>query len=121
MKRSLLPALTLAFAAIAFTGCDNAITPAVDTAGLNASRNAATSGDLSAVTVSGPLAVIDGAYAVLYQGNPWYIQGLANPDFTEGSNLTVAGVAAPILDRDAEGNSLFYGYYLKVETVSVSG
>jgi hypothetical protein len=48
MKRSLLPALTLAFAAIAFTGCDNAITPAVDTASLNASRSAATSGDLSA-------------------------------------------------------------------------
>jgi hypothetical protein len=114
MKRSLLPVLTLAFAAIAFIGCDSAIAPAVDTAGLNTSRSAATSGGLSAVTVSGPLAVIDGEYAVLYQGNPWYIKGLANPDFTEGSNLTVAGVVAPILDRDNEGNSLFYGYYLQV-------
>ena len=104
----------LAFAVIAFTGCDSAITPAVDTAGLNSSRSATTSGDLSAVTVSGPLAVIDGEYAVLYQGNPWYIKDLANPDFTEGSNLTVAGEAAPILDRDDEGNSLFYGYYLQV-------
>ena len=63
MKRSLLPAL--AFAAIAFTGCGSAITSAVDTAGLNASRSAATSGGLSAVTVSGPLAVIDGAYKAM--------------------------------------------------------
>ena len=109
-----LPALTLAFAAIAFTGCDSAIAPAADAAGLNAGRSAIISGDLSAVTVSGPLAVIDGEYAVLYHGNPWYIKGLANPDFTEGSNLTVAGVAAPILDRDDEGNSLFYGYCLQV-------
>jgi hypothetical protein len=64
------------------------------------------------VTITGPLAVVDGEYAVLYQGNPWYIQGFTNLDIAESPSLTVTGEASPILDRDDEGNSLFYGYYL---------
>jgi hypothetical protein len=131
MKQSFLPgfALMLTFGTvIAFTGCDSAIGPAADTAALNTSRTVTTgasaSGDLSAVTVSGPLAVVDGAYAVLYQGNPWFVKGLsrlvAPAELTEGVTVTVTGEASPILDKDPEGNSLFWGYYLKAETLSVN-
>jgi hypothetical protein len=35
-------------------------------------------------------------------------------------SVTVTGEASPILDQDAEGNSLFFGYYLKAETLSIS-
>jgi hypothetical protein len=110
MKRSFIWAAALALslcAAIALTGCESAIDPTADA--LNVGRAAA-----APVTITGPLAVVDGEYAVLYQGNPWYIKGLANPDIAEGSNLTVTGEASPILDRDDEDNSLFYGYYLYV-------
>lgn len=117
-------------AAVAFIGCDNAMTGAADTAALDTGRaaaifDAAASDDTTAVTVSGTVAVIDGAYAVLYQGNAYHVKGLTrlagSPELAEGAEVTITGKAAPILDRDAEGNSLFYGYYLKAETIAVNG
>jgi hypothetical protein len=84
-----------------------------DTAALNTGRTAAVP-----VTVTGPLVVIEGEYAVPYQGNPWYIKGLSG--IAEGAAVTITGEASPILDRDAEGNSLFFGYYLQAETVTVT-
>lgn len=112
------------FAALAFIGCDNAITPAQDAA-LNTGRAAAVldttaPDDTTAVTISGTVAVIDGAYAVLYQGNAYHVKGLSrlSVDLAEGADVTVTGEAAPILDKDAEGNSLFWGYYLKAESVN---
>jgi hypothetical protein len=116
-------ALILAFGmVIAFTGCDNAAGPGGETAG---------SGALETLTISGPLALVEGAgdlrksFAVLYQGNLWFVEGMsrfaASSELTEGAIVTVTGCAAPILDRDAEGNSLFLAYYLKAESLSVSG
>jgi hypothetical protein len=129
MKRNFLPgfALMLTFGTvIALTGCGSAIspTPLALTTGRAITANAAISGDLSAVTITGPLAVIDGAYAVLYQGNPWFVKGLSRlavpTELAEGVTVTVTGEASPILDQDAEGNSLFLGYYLKAETLAVN-
>ena len=129
MKRNFLPGfvLLLTFATvIAFTGCSSAIGPAVDTAVLDTARAAIVSdtADLEAVAIIGPLAVVDGAYAVLYQGNPWFVKGLsrlaAPAELVEGVIVTITGEASPVLDRDAEGNSLFWGYYLKAETFSIS-
>jgi hypothetical protein len=110
MKRSFIRAAAFVLslcAAIVLTGCESAINPTADA--LNTGRAAAVP-----VTISGPLAVLEGEYAVLYQGNPWYIKGPAKANIAEGSSLRVAGGALPILDRDEEGNSLFYGYYLHV-------
>ena len=113
---------------ITLTGCDSAIGPTADTAALNTSRavtaDTNASSDLLTVTVSGPLAIVDGAYAVLYQGNPWFVKGLsrlpAPAELAEGVTVTITGEASPILDQDAEGNSLFWGYYLKAETLSIN-
>jgi hypothetical protein len=112
-------------AAIAFAGCDSAIGPTAETAALNIGRAAVLdSGDLEAVTITGPLAVVGGAYAVLYQGSPWYVKGLSHltdtPELTEGATVTVTGEAAPILDRDGEENSLFFGYYLQAENITAN-
>jgi hypothetical protein len=128
MKRNFIPVLPLMIAAIiGFSGCDSAIGPTAATA-RNTSRaaalDAARSGELEAVTVTGPLAVVDGEFAVLYQGSTWYIKGLSlladTPELAEGVTLTVTGEAAPVLDRDTEGNSLFFGYYLTVENLSIN-
>jgi hypothetical protein len=125
MKRSFILAMTLTlFAAIAFIGCDSAVVPIADTAALNVSRTVTTDtiSDLEAVTITGPLAIVDGQYAILYQGSAYYVKGLSRLGFsealTEGTTLTIEGEAAPILDWDDEGNSLFFGYYLKAFAVS---
>jgi hypothetical protein len=130
MKRSFILALVLMTATIiGFSGCDSAIGPGVETAVLNNARAAAVlnangPGTLEAVTITGPLAVVDGAYAVLYQGSPWYVNNLSRladtPELTEGATATVMGERSPILDQDSEGNSLFLGYYLTVENLSVN-
>jgi hypothetical protein len=114
MKRSFLlpPALLLTFCAIiALIGCESAIDSTTEADALNVAVPA---------TVSGSLAVIDGEFAVLYQGSAWYVQGLANPGFAEGTALMITGEAVPILTKDAEGNSLFFGYYLQAETVTAN-
>jgi hypothetical protein len=119
MKRSFLPdfALMLLFGTvIALTGCGSAISPAADTAALNTGRaitaDAGTSGDLSAVTITGPLVVVDGAYAVLYQGNPWFVKGLSRlavpAELAEGVTVTIMGEASPILDQDAGRLPIFW-------------
>jgi hypothetical protein len=135
MKRNFLLAFVLLLpfgAIITFTGCDNAMGYAAETAALDTARAAAVSdaaADLGVLTITGPLAVIDGpedlhrSFAVLYQGNPWFIKGLsrlrAPAELAEGAIVTVAGKASPILGRDGEGNSLFWGYCLEAEVLSV--
>jgi hypothetical protein len=128
MKRSFILAMTLTlFAAIAFIGCDSTVAPIADTAALNVSRAVTTdtASDLKAVTITGPLAIVDGQYAVLYQGSAYYVKGLSrlgfNTDTAEGTALRIEGEAAPILDRDAADNSLFLGYYLQARAVTVNG
>jgi hypothetical protein len=130
MKRSfILPlAFMLAFCtAIAVTGCDSAITNAANTTTPDTNRaallqNISGSSDLETVTITGPIAVVDGAFAVLYQGSPWNIKGMSRLglDLTEGETVTITGKAAPILDRDSEGNALFFGYYLQAENINVN-
>ena len=123
MKRSFVPVLMLALcAAIALIGCESAIDPATETAALNTGRSAAAdSADIEpiAVSVTGPVVVIDGKAAVAYQGIPYYVNG--GGPLTEGSTVTVSGDAAPIIEWDAAGNSLFYGYSVKEAKVTVSG
>jgi hypothetical protein len=120
MKRNLLPALTLILS-ITFTGCGNGLSPE---AAARAAVDSTGSQGPAATTVSGPLAIIDGAFAVLYQGNVYHIKGLgdfaSDIDIAEGTDLIIKGETAPILDRDTEGNSLFYGYYLQAEKVSLN-
>jgi hypothetical protein len=130
MKQSFI--LPLAFmlvfcTVIALTGCDSAISNAADAAVLHSKRsallqNASGSGDLETVTITGSIAVVDGAFAVLYQGNPWYVKGVSplGVDPAEGEPITITGKAAPILDRDNEGNSLSFGYYLQAENISAN-
>jgi hypothetical protein len=121
MKCGFLLGLLLTFCiVITFTGCDSAIGPTAETGALNTSRAATGSGDLEAVTIIGPLAVIDGTFAVLYQGSPWYVKDVnrLGIDLAEGETVAIIGKAAPILDRDNEGNSLFFGYYLQAENIS---
>jgi hypothetical protein len=127
MKHGFLLGLLLTFSiVVTFTGCDSAIGPTAETATLNASRTAildtAGSGDLETVTIIGPLAVVDGAFAVLYQGSPWYIKGVSRLgiDLNGGETVAITGKAAPVLDRDSEGNSLFFGYYLQAENIIVN-
>jgi hypothetical protein len=130
MKRSFI--LPLAFmlvfcTVITVTGCDNAITNAADTADLHTNRgalfqNVSDSNDLETITITGPIAVVDGAFAVLYQGSPWYVKGVRRlgVDLAEGEPATITGKVAPILDRDNEGNSLFFDYYLQAENITVN-
>jgi hypothetical protein len=130
MKRSfILPlAFMLAFCTvIAVAGCDNAITNAANTATPDTNRavllqDVSGSSDLETATITGPIAVVDGAFAVLYQGSPWYVKGMSRfgVDLTEGETVVITGEATPILDRDNEGNSLFFGYYLQAESISVN-
>jgi hypothetical protein len=130
MKRSFrLPlAFMLVFCTvIAVTGCDSAIINTADTAALYVNRsallqNVSGSGDLETITITGPIVVVDGAFAVLYQGSPWYVKGVSRLGLglAEGEPVTITGKAAPILDRDNEGNSLFFGYYLQAENISVN-
>jgi hypothetical protein len=124
MKRSFMPALGLLlalFTTIAFSGCESAISPvdtAIDTAGLNTDRSAAASAVESiAVSVSGMVVVIDGKTVVAYQGIPYYVNG---GELTEGATVTVSGKATPILEWDAAGNFLFYGYSVKDGKVTVN-
>jgi hypothetical protein len=123
MKQSLLPALTLVLSiTITFTGCGNGLSPEAGAA--RAAVDNAGSQSPAAATVSGPLAIIDGAFTVLYQGNVYHIKGLgdlaSDIDIAEGADLTIKGETVPILDRDTGGNSLFYGYYLQAEQVSLN-
>lgn len=119
MKHNSIPALVLTIAAITgFSGCDSAVGPTAEGAAMNTGRTVtapapADPGGLETVTVTGPLAVIDGAFAVLYQGNPYYIKDSVIADLAEGTIVTVVGERTLILDRDAGGNSLFWGYYLE--------
>ncbi|MDR3115672.1 MAG: hypothetical protein LBU25_09155 [Treponema sp.] len=116
MKGSFIPALLLSFCtAITFTGCDGAIAPTADIAPLNPSGP----GEGSAAAISGTLTLVEGTPVVQDQGNNYYIKG-SLPMPGEGTALTVTGEAAPILGRDAEGNSLFFGYSLKAETVTLN-
>jgi hypothetical protein len=121
MKRSFMPALALMLAlctAIALTGCESAVSPA-NAGNLNVSRSvAADAVEPVAVSVSGPVVVIDGKAAVAYQGIPYYVNG---GDLTEGAVVTVSGSATPVIEWDAEGNFLFYGYSIKDVKVTVNG
>jgi hypothetical protein len=126
MKQSFI--LPLAFmlvfcTVIAITGCDSTITNTADAAVLHANRSAllqtgSDSNDLETVTITGSVVVVDGAFAVLYQGNPWYVKGVSH--FGVVPAITITGKAAPILDRDSEGNSLFFGYYLQAENITAN-
>jgi hypothetical protein len=103
------------------------MTNAADTATPHTNRaallqNVSGSSDLETVTITGPIVNGDGAFAVLYQGNPWYVKGVSplGVDPAEGEPATITGKAAPILDRDSEGNSLFFGYYLQAENITAN-
>jgi hypothetical protein len=129
MKRNFLAGFTLLLTfgtVIVFTGCDSAIHPVAEAVALDTARAAIVSDtvDFKAITITGPLAVVDGSHAVLYQGNPWFVKSLsrlaAPAKLTEGAIVTITGESSPILDQDSEGNSLFWGYYLKAETLSVN-
>lgn len=124
MKRSFMPALALMlafFAVIVLSGCEG-ISPAdtaVDVAGLNVSRSvAADAVEPITVSVTGPVAVIDGKAAVAYQGIPYYVNG---GDLTEGTTVTVSGNATPIIEWDVADNFLFYGYSIKDAEVTING
>jgi hypothetical protein len=130
MKRNFIPVVVLIgalMAGLTFTGCDSAIDPAVAPTALKAAGAVTTggAGDPSAVTITGPLAVVAGRFALLHQGNVYYVTGLSplvSPsEITEGMGLTITGEAAPILDRDGSGNSLFFGYSLKAATATING
>jgi hypothetical protein len=123
MRRSFILTfpLMLLVSVIAFTGCENGLSSAAGTAALNTGRATAdtTGPEFPAAIISGTLTVVDGVPMVQYQGNNYYVKGsLALPG--EGTALTITGEAVPILDRDAEDNSLFFGYYLKAEKVTVN-
>ncbi|MHB9292099.1 hypothetical protein Holit_01187 [Hollandina sp. SP2] len=106
--------LMLSFwASLAFIGCESSLGPAAEATGLDTDRAAG-------VRISGPLEVMDRGYAVLYQGSPWYIDGLSDSDLVPGSTLTVTGEARPLLGQDEAGNSLFYGYYLYADAGRVN-
>ena len=125
MKRSVLPCLALLLTlvtATAFTGCESGLTPKTNTAVLNVSRAAVGTvgpGEFSSVTVSGTLTVFGGVSVVQYQGNNFHVKG-SLPIPGEGTAVTITGEAAPILGQDAEGNSLFFGYYLNAAAVAVN-
>ena len=129
MKRSFVPAIApvLSLAcALSFSGCEG-ISPsdaAFDAAGLSVSKPVAASAEPVAVSVTGLVVAVDGspagagATALAYQGIPYYVNGAA---LTEGETVTVSGEAAPIIEWDAAGNSLFYGYSVTEAKVTVSG
>jgi hypothetical protein len=118
MKQRFILALSLVLsfcAAIAFTGCETDLGTTADTIAFNTRRTAA-----DPVRVTGALAIIDGKPAVLYQGNVYFITGWVPSAITGSASLTVTGETVPLLDRDDAGNSLFLGYSLHAETVTVN-
>jgi hypothetical protein len=44
----------------------------------------------------------------------------ASSESVESSSITVTGGATPIFDRDAEGNTLFWDYYLNAKSVTLN-
>jgi hypothetical protein len=109
-------ALALVAASIS-AGCDSGLfqkAGAMNAAG--AATGAAGPGEFA--VISGILTLVDDAPAVQHQGNNYYIKTApALPG--EGTALTITGEAAPILGQDAGGDSLFFGYSLTAEKVSL--